>query len=128
MAKNVGAKGFWRRMKNQLEADVYSPTPEVPAEPIPEEPTEPVETEAAAPAAKAEAPLPSPAAASESLAEVAARLAAEQEEKRNYAQAAAEEAKRAEAALRSLHGSYLYGDRKYARPLSRGQIRRAPNR
>ena len=108
MAKNTGAKGFWRKNKGQV-AEVSVPSrPEsslekveeaVEASPAVNEPETPETAEE--PAVVIEHPQPM-TAVKESWADMAARLAAEEEEKRSYAQAAVEEAKRAEAAFRRV--------------------------
>ncbi|MDO4732938.1 MAG: hypothetical protein Q4B50_05430 [Bacillota bacterium] len=106
MAKNTSTKSFWRKGKGQAEGDfslsgvVEALEKEVFEAAAASEPELEPETDTAAPVPE---PLPAEHSPSlENLADVAARLAAEEQEKRTYAEAAAEEAKRAKAAFRRV--------------------------
>ncbi|MBQ6808886.1 MAG: hypothetical protein IJP07_07030 [Firmicutes bacterium] len=106
MAKNTNTKSFWRKTKGLAEEEfLFSGAAELPVE-EPVSPSAASEQEAVLspeePAPVPERVQPSAAAASETLADAAARLAMEEEEKRTYAEAAVEEAKRAEAAFRRV--------------------------
>ena len=98
MAKNTGARGFW--WKKFKEEPCRPETLELPVGFQPETEEEEEVENLPQPGEEPELEPEKPAPVQETLADVAARLAAEEEEKRTYEQAAAEEAKRAEAAFR----------------------------
>lgn len=113
MAKNTGGKGFWKKGKAQNEPELNAPevidfpTTEGIIEMLPELETEAEEILPPSPPVVQEEETPSQPLSvlpshSETLADAAARLAAEEAEKRTYARAAVEEAQRAEAAFRRV--------------------------